>query len=55
MELKGNSVLVDGIGKKSGKRYVAIKVTLPSGYTKVIFPDNDAEKYLFEMNLEKGV
>ncbi len=45
--------LKQGVGKKSGKPYVCIVLTFPNGFQKYIFPQNDAEKFLYESLLNK--
>ncbi len=45
--------LKQGVGKKSGKPYICVVLTFPNGFTKYIFPENDAERFVFENNLNK--
>lgn len=34
--------------KKTGTVFTVIEVTLPNGYKKIVFPNGDAERMLFE-------
>lgn len=36
------------ISKKSGKEYIVLVIEFPNGYKKYVFPDNNAEAYLFQ-------
>ena len=44
--------LISGISKKNGNAYIAIRVTLPNGFQKLIFPKDTAEKFVFEQAMQ---
>lgn len=43
--------LKQGVGKKSNKPYVGLFIELPNGFKKVVFPQNDGERFAFEQAL----
>ena len=45
--------LKQGVGKKSGNPYIAVELTFPNGYKKLVFPENQAEKFVFENAINK--
>lgn len=42
-----------GVGKKSGKPYIAVELTFPNGFKKMVLPENQAEKFVFENSINK--
>ena len=46
-------IIKKGIGKKSGKEYIALEITFPNGFKKVVFPQDNAERFIFEQFIEK--
>ena len=48
-----NCTVKKGIGKKSGKEYVALEIVFPNGFKKVVFPQDNAEKFIFEQFIKQ--
>lgn len=43
--------LKQGIGKKSGKSYIALSIEFPNGFKKTLFPETFEERFVWEQCL----
>lgn len=43
--------IVSGVSKKSGKEYIALRITFPNGFEKLVFPKDSAEAFIFKQSL----
>lgn len=51
-EIKVEATLKKGISKKTGNPYICVEIQFPNGFKKVVFPQNQAEKYVFEQCID---
>lgn len=53
MEKVIKCTIKQGVSKKTNNPYICAEIDFGNGYKKVIFPENNAEKFVFE-NYMKG-
>lgn len=48
-----NCKIEEKISKKTGNKYICLVIEFPNGYKKIVFPESNAEHFLFSALLNK--